>query len=169
MSRPRASAREAEQARLSPVTDRLVARLLRTRWLMRLPIPMFRRGFGWMLGQRFVMIEHLGRTSGRPRYVVVEVVSRERNLLRVASGFGTASQWYRNISANGVAFLSTGTARRVPAHARILAPAESAAVLARYAREHPSAWRHLERAMDDLAGGEAAIPVIEFTPPERKA
>jgi deazaflavin-dependent oxidoreductase (nitroreductase family) len=144
---------------------RLTAHLLETRWLMRMPIPLYRAGLGWIFGGRLVMIEHLGRVSHRPRYAVVEVVERERNAIRVASGFGTSSQWYRNLRANRVAYLSTGRARRVPAAVRLLGSEESAAVLARYAVAHPEAYATLSGAMDYVAGGEAFIPVVEFTPP----
>ena len=146
--------------------DRLAARLLKTTWLMRMPIPLYRAGLGWMLGPRLVMIEHLGRVSHEPRYVVVEVVERERNVLRVASGFGDRSQWYRNLRANGVAYLSTGRARRVRSAVRLLDRTESNAVLSRYAVAHPDAWRHLSSAIDfDAGGGDAHIPIVEFTPP----
>ena len=151
-------------ARTTPIA-RLTARLLETRWLMRMPIPLYRAGLGWIFGGRLVMIEHLGRVSHRPRYVVVEVVERERNAIRVASGFGTTSQWYRNLRANRAAYLSTGRARRVPAAARLLGADESAAVLARYAAVHPKAYATLSGAMDYAAGGEVFIPVVEFTPP----
>ncbi|UNK70037.1 nitroreductase family deazaflavin-dependent oxidoreductase [Microbacterium sp. H1-D42] len=147
--------------------DRLAAKLLETPWLVRLPIGMYRAGFGWVFGERLVMIEHLGRKSHEPRYVVVEVVERERNAIRVASGFGTKAQWYRNLKANGVAYLSTGRARRVPAKVRMLDAEESAERLKRYAAEHPEAWEHLSAAMDYAAGGEADIPIVEFTPPVR--
>lgn len=147
------------------VIDRLAAKLLETPWLVRLPIGMYRAGFGWVFGERLVMIEHLGRKSHEPRYVVVEVVERERNVIRVASGFGTKAQWYRNLRANGVAYLSTGRARRVPAAVRMLDADESARVLQSYATEHPEAWAHLSGAMDYAAGGQADIPVVEFTPP----
>lgn len=145
--------------------DRAMAKALKTPWLMRLPIPMFQAGLGWMLGDRFVMIEHQGRTSGEPRYAVVEVMGREPNVIRVASGLGTKSQWYRNLKANGVAYLSTGRARRVPAHVRLLSEEESQRALDHYAQEYPEAWKHLKSAMDYAAGGDAVIPVIEFTPP----
>lgn len=145
--------------------ERIMARLLETRWLMRLPIPVYRAGFGWIFGPRLVMIEHRGRASGEPRYVVVEVVERERNVIRVASGFGTTSQWYRNLRANGVAYLSTGRARRVPAAVRLLDADQSSAVLARYAAVHPAAYAQLSGAMDYAAGGTAFMPIVEFTPP----
>lgn len=146
-------------------TDRIIAKLLATPKLMRLPIGAYRNGFGWIFGSRLVMIEHLGRVSHEPRYVVVEVVDRERNMLRVASGFGTKAQWYRNLRANGVAFLSTGRARRVPASVRMLDADESAEQLKIYAAEHPEAWKHLSAAMDHAAGGAADIRLVEFTPP----
>ncbi len=147
--------------------DRLVARLLQTPWLTRLPIPLYRAGFGWIFGERLVMIEHLGRVSHEPRYVVVEVVERERNGIHVASGLGRRAQWYRNLRANGVAYVSTGRARRVPASVRLLDADESRWVLDRYAQKHPRAWKHLSAAMDYAAGGEARIPIVEFRPPGR--
>ena len=153
----------------SPLVDRAIARMLRTRWLMRLPIVLYRSSLGWMLGNRLVMIEHLGRVSGERRFAVVEVLSLDRNVVRVASGFGHRAQWYRNIQANGVAYISIGRFRRVKAHARLLSPEASASRLADYAREHPAAWRHLHTSMDLVQGGTADIPVIEFVPPRDPA
>jgi hypothetical protein len=42
--------------------------------LARAPIPLLRHGFGRLLGPRFLLLEHLGRHSGLPRYVALEVV-----------------------------------------------------------------------------------------------
>jgi deazaflavin-dependent oxidoreductase (nitroreductase family) len=154
----------ALRERVGPA-DRVIARLLRTRWLMRAPIPLYRAGLGWMFGQRLVMIEHRGRVSGRRRFVVVELVAVERNAVRVASGFGRHSDWYRNIRSNGVAYLSFGRFRRVRARARLLAPEESARGLAQYADARPVAGRHLHAAMSALQGREPEIPLVEFGPP----
>ena len=147
-----------------PFAVRLAQRLLKTRWLMRLPIPLYRAGFGWLLGERFVMIETRGRVSGEPRFVVVEVVRRRPRSLCVASGFGTKAQWYRNLRANGVAYLSTGRARRVPAQARLLDAEASALVLRDYERRHPVAWRVLGPVMTHLSDSDV-VPIVEFTPP----
>lgn len=147
--------------------DQWIARALRSRWIVRAPIPLFRAGLGWVFGGRLMLIEHIGRTSGEPRYVVVEVIERETNAIRVASGHGPKAQWFRNLSAHPAARLWVGRAKAVPAVARILPDEDAAAVLARYARVHPDAWEHLKAAMDVLAGGDASVPVIEFTPPPR--
>jgi deazaflavin-dependent oxidoreductase (nitroreductase family) len=149
------------------ILDRAVARLLRVRWLVRLPIPLYRASLGWIFGNRLVMIEHRGRKSGQRRFAVVEVVSFERNSVCVVSGFGAHAQWYRNIRANGVAYISVGRFRRVRAHARLLSPEQSDARLARYTLEHPVAWRHLSAAMDFAQGHRADLPIIEFVPPQR--
>ena len=140
--------------------DRVIARLLGTRWLMRLPIPMYRAGLGWLLGPRFVMIEHLGRSSGEPRYAVVEIVEREGRVVRVASGFGTRAQWYRNLRANGVA----GGVRREHVAVDLLDDVASDTVLDRYRAAHPDAWLRLKNAMGVAQGGDARIPIVEFTP-----
>lgn len=146
--------------------DRIIARILGTPRLMRIPIPLYRAGLGWLFGPRFVMIEHLGRRSGEPRFVVVEVAEREGRVLRVASGFGTKAQWYRNLRANGVAYLSTGRVRRQRVAVDLLDDEASHDALARYASAHPDAWRRLKGAMDVAQGGDARIPIVEFTPYE---
>lgn len=93
-----------------------MARVLTTRSLARAPIRLYQIGLGWGLGSRLMMLEHVGRKSGQPRYVCLEVVERPRpDLLLLASGFGTSSQWYRNLRAQPECFVSTGRLKRAPA------------------------------------------------------
>lgn len=143
--------------------DRVAARLLQTPWLTRLPIGLYRAGLGGLFGSRLVMIEHLGRSSGSRRFVVLEVLELDGDVVRVASGLGEGSQWYLNLRANGVAFVSIGWQRRVPTLVRLLDQAEGDEVLSRYATAHPDAWGRLKNAMDAAAGGEARIPIVELT------
>ena len=146
------------------MASRIFAWLLSTRWIMRLPIPMYRAGLGWLLGRRLVMVEHQGRTSGEPRYVVVEVLERTGDALWVASGFGARAQWYRNLRANGVAYLSTGRARRVRVAVTLLDEAEGRARLESYARRRPASWRMLQSALDRQPGGAGRIRIVRFSP-----
>lgn len=143
--------------------DGLIARALQNRRLMRIPVAIYRLGLGFVFGQRLVMIEHLGRSSNQRRFVVVECVERFDNTVRVASGFGRRAQWYRNLAANEVAYLSIGSRQRVPATPRLLTAAESELHLRDYALEHPTAWKHLEKAMELAAGGDPEILVVDFT------
>lgn len=143
----------------------LISRALRTRWLMRLPIPLFRLGLGWLFASRLLMIEHRGRTSGLRRFVVLECLDREPDgAVLVASGFGAEAQWYRNLRSNRVAYLTVGTVRRRRADPRILGEAESARHLQRYAIAHPEAWRHLKASMTQLACGKPDIRLIALKP-----
>ncbi|MEV0085192.1 hypothetical protein [Saccharopolyspora sp. NPDC050642] len=49
-----------------------------SRLLFRLPIHLYRWGLGWLFGSRLVLVNHVGRVTGKPRQVVLEVVSRDR-------------------------------------------------------------------------------------------
>ncbi len=131
----------------------LGARALRTRGLVRAPIVIYRAGLGFLFGRRMLMLEHIGRTSGARRYVVLEVVDRPAaGELVIVSGFGTRAQWYRNIEAESSVRVWIGLRRGAPADAVAMDAAESAAALERYQRAHPTAWKNL-RAMIERATG----------------
>lgn len=143
--------------------DAMIARALGNRRLMRVPIAFYRLGLGFVFGRRLVMIEHLGRVSDRRRFVVVECVERFDTVVRVASGFGRRAEWYRNLAANEVAYVSTGMRRRIPATPRLLTAAESDLHLRDYAARHPAAWRHLHKAMGLAVGHDPEILLVDFT------
>ena len=46
---------------------RALAALLRVRWLVRAPVWLYRARLGILVGDRLLMLEHLGRRSGRRR------------------------------------------------------------------------------------------------------
>lgn len=56
------------------------SRLVRTRprglvkRLLRLPALLYERDLGWLLGHRFLLLTHRGRTSGRTYRTVLEVL-----------------------------------------------------------------------------------------------
>lgn len=100
--------------RLASEADRVVRRI--PRWLARAPIPLFRRGYGWLLGPR-VLLEHRGRRTGRARYAVLEVVGREPGALYVVSGYGRHAQWFRNVRVAPRVRVWTGALRAAPARA----------------------------------------------------
>ena len=69
------------------------------RWLMRFPIWLYRAHVGGLLGNRFLMLTHVGRKSGLLRQVVIEVVSHDAraDTYVVASAWGEKSDWFLNI------------------------------------------------------------------------
>lgn len=148
-----------------PVTDRLFARLLQDRRFVRAPIPMYRHRFGWLFGERMLMLQHTGRNTGEPRFVCLEVVARPApNRIVVVSGFGERAQWYRNLQADPVCRVSIGRRRDVPAHARMMTDEESADALEHYQQAHPVAWKRLRGAIEEAVGAPVAtLPMVELT------
>ena len=131
----------------------LAGRALRTRWLVRAPILLYRNGFGFLFGQRMLLLEHRGRRSGLARHVVLEVVEHPHpDTYVVVSGFGDASQWYRNLVAEPRVRISVGRRRDVPAFARLLPPDTAEVTLAHYAERHPKVWHRLSHTLHTALG-----------------
>jgi deazaflavin-dependent oxidoreductase (nitroreductase family) len=72
------------------------------RIIAREPIGFDRVRFGWVFGGRFLMLTHIGRVTGKPRNVALEVVRNDAksNTFYVASGWGEKSDWLLNIQKN---------------------------------------------------------------------
>jgi deazaflavin-dependent oxidoreductase (nitroreductase family) len=118
-----------------------------SRRLARAPIPVFRAGLGGVFGGVLVMVEHRGRTSGLLRYVVLETVVAEPGAVVVPSGYGSSSQWFRNVQADPRVRLWRGHTAGVRALAHVLPAAEARDLLERYRREHPLRGRLVARAL----------------------
>jgi deazaflavin-dependent oxidoreductase (nitroreductase family) len=152
----------------------------RTGWrrrLARAPIALYRWRLGGLLGSRFLLLTHTGRTSGRPRQAVLEIAGRDRTTgaYHVASGFGPESQWYRNVRDTPDVTIQVGR-RSTDAVARPMTPEESGRAMATYARRHPRTARRLMGACgietdgtaEDYARvGHEFIPFVEVTPVRR--
>ena len=136
------------------MTESLGAQLFRIRWLMRLPIGLFRAGLGFLFGTRLMLLEHVGRKSGEARFVVLEVLTRPNSdELVLASGFGRRAQWFQNLEANPHCHVSMGFRRRVAAVATVLESDKAAEVLARYQEAHPGLWEKLDASMREVQAG----------------
>ena len=143
------------------------------RLAFRLPIHLYRAHLGWLLGGRFVLLTHTGRSSGRRREVVLEVVSRDRATgeVWVASGFGPRADWYRNVLAHPEVRFQVGRRSRA-GRAHPLPTEDGAALMARYAGAHPRAARALCRFMGFEVDGSAEdfhevgrhIPFVRLAP-----
>lgn len=150
---------------MSPWLDSVAARLLQTRWLVRAPIWLYRRGLGRLVGTRILMLEHTGRLSGLPRYVCLEVVERPApDAIVIVSGFGSRSQWYQNLRAQPECKVSIGRRQAVPATARMMSDEKARAALGRYQSVHPKAWKRLRGAIEKVDGHAVdGLPMVELT------
>jgi deazaflavin-dependent oxidoreductase (nitroreductase family) len=103
------------------------------RRLLRMPTLLYRGNLGWLLGERFLMLTHVGRRSRRRYRTVLEVVARlpVSDELVVLAGFGRAADWLRNAEAGGAREVTVGR-RRFPPTVRVLAEDGATQVLASY-------------------------------------
>ena len=143
------------------------------RWLLRVPITLYRLGLGGLLGGRFLLINHVGRKSGQMRQTVVEVAGHDRDsdTYYVASGWGYKSNWYRNLLAHPDVSIQVGR-RKLSVHAENLRPEAGAQVLEAYRKHHPFAAGELGGFMgldigkasdDELAAiVRDSLPIIAF-------
>ncbi|HTZ16009.1 MAG TPA: nitroreductase family deazaflavin-dependent oxidoreductase [Mycobacterium sp.] len=144
------------------------ARILRYRPLMRAPIWVFKARAGAVLGPRLLMLEHIGRTSGVRRYVILEVVGHPApDSYVVASGFGEKAQWFRNIKANPRVRVYAGSRAPMPATARIMTPQEADRALSAYASRHPRAWARFKPVLERTLGSpitetDSPLPIVEL-------
>jgi len=138
-----------------------------SRLLFRAPIWLYRARLGFLLGGRFLMLEHTGRKSGRTRYTVLEVVrcDRQAGTYVVASGWGERSDWFRNVMKTPEVTVSSGFRRR-PARAIRLSQELAEHELCDYAGRHPAAFRALSRMMlgdaaeADCRAAAQVVPVV---------
>lgn len=144
------------------------------RWFLRAPLWLYELHLGWLLGQRFLRLTHVGRKSGLPRQTVLEVVNRDpaEGTYTVASGWGETSDWLRNVQKTPEVRVSVGR-RSFDARAERLSREDGVRALHSYARRHPGAFRALAKAMmgEPLSGTEEdcrkvakSVPVVALRP-----
>ncbi|MUL46547.1 nitroreductase family deazaflavin-dependent oxidoreductase [Mycobacterium sp. CBMA293] len=142
--------------------------LLRSRRFTRAPIWIYRARAGAVFGSRLLMLEHVGRTSGARRYVVLEVIDHSApDSYVVASGFGDKAQWFRNIQANPRVRVYAGSRRPATATARVLDQADADSVLGTYIGRHPRAWARFKTVLEQTLGTEISatdtpLPLVEL-------
>ena len=144
------------------------------RIIMRFPILFYRLNLGWLLGKRFLLLEHRGRKSGIIRKAVIEVVDHDvqKGSYIVAAAWGNQSDWYKNIEAEPNVNVGVGI-QRFPAFAKTLSAEDAAQHLNAYATEHPFAFRQLGSLLIGTKSHDTvqviksfieAIPFVEFVP-----
>lgn len=120
------------------------------------------------------MLTHIGRKSGVKRRTVLEVVRTDdaRGMFLVCSGWGEGSQWFRNILAEPLVWVTAGS-RTSPCRARRLTPEEAGHEIRDYAARYPRTIRGFSRFLlgtkfsgsdENFAALSNALPVVELSP-----
>lgn len=119
------------------------------RWAFRAPIGLYRAGLGWLFGGSLVLINHIGRTSGKPYQSLVELIERDRQTgsVTVVAGYGERTQWYQNLRAHPETTIQVGNTR-IAVRAAFVSPVVGGDLLVRAARKRGQLlMRGLCRAM----------------------
>ncbi len=99
----------------------------------RIPVYFYRFRLGWLLGGRFVLINHVGRKTGKTHQAVVEVVERDpvTDSVTVVAGYGQQTQWYRNLRAHPDTMIQIGS-HPYSVTAEFITPEEGEEIMVRY-------------------------------------
>ncbi len=140
--------------------------------LFRMPIYLYKAHLGWLLRDRFLLLNHVGRKTGLPREAVVEVVRHDPATgdYYICAGFGESSQWYQNLMALPDVGIQVGT-KEMQVRAERITADEGAAEMLDYAGRHPGAAKKLAGFMGFPADGSEqsyreagqALPFLRLT------
>ncbi len=139
------------------ITPRKPAGFLK--WAYKLPNLLYRWQLGWVLGDRFLMVTHVGRKTSRIRQTVLEVVDHnpETHEYIVVAAYGRQSDWYQNIQAQPALSVQIGRDHYTPQQ-RDLSPEETLNLLRAYLQpSHSRAFRQFMRMLYGYDGTEAAL------------
>ena len=83
---------------------------------MRVPRPLYHRGWGWMLDHTFLLIAHQGRKTGRRRETVAMALAYDPDTREavVFSAWGPNTEWIRNLRAHPALQIQIGRETYVP-------------------------------------------------------
>ena len=145
-----------------------------SRIAFRVPIYLYRLRFGWLFGDRLLLLNHVGRISGKPRQTILEVVTHDHadDSFVVASGWGPSAAWFRNLLHAPDVSVQVG--RHVKAVTAVpLQEEEGSEIFAEYAMRHRMVAKYLlPRLMGFSVDGSAAdfravgrrMPFVRFVP-----
>ncbi len=126
--------------------------------VLRAPLQLYRRGWGWLLGRTFVLLVHVGRKTGTARETVAMVLRDEaaRHEVVVCSAWGPDADWILNLRAGPAREVRIGRQSFRPEH-RFLTDDEALAVIGEFRRRHPWRFRLISAVLGwgDLGADEA--------------
>jgi deazaflavin-dependent oxidoreductase (nitroreductase family) len=105
-----------------------------------MPLFLYRHGRGHLLGRTFLLLEHVGRRTGKTYAITAMVLSYDEATGEaiIFSGWGTDADWVRNLKAHPAVRVQIGRRSFVPEQ-RFLTDDEAFEVADAFIRRHP--WR----------------------------
>jgi deazaflavin-dependent oxidoreductase (nitroreductase family) len=134
---------------------------------MRVPRPLYRHGWGRLLGHAFLLIAHQGRKSGKRRETVAMALTYDPDTREVVvcSAWGPDTEWIRNLRAHPALEIQIGRDSYVPEQ-RFLSEDEAVAVGTAFRQRHPRRLRLLATILGwgDLGSDDAVREFVRTRP-----
>jgi deazaflavin-dependent oxidoreductase (nitroreductase family) len=135
--------------------------------VFRLPLWLYRRGWGWMLGRTFVMFVHVGRRTGDGHEAVAMVLddNKSNGEVVICSAWGPDADWLRNLHAGPAREVHIAGDCFVPDH-RLLGEDEAFTVATSFRRRHPRRLQLISTVLGwgDLGDDEAVRGFVHTHP-----
>ena len=140
--------------------------------VFRVPLPLYRAGWGWLLGRTFLLLVHAGRTTGQPHAMTAMVLRYDAATHEavICSAWGVDADWLRNIRARPALQVQMGRESFTPTQ-RFLSEDESFAVTLEFCLRHPARLGVVRRVLGWDLRTEATIrefvhqrPFVGFRP-----
>jgi deazaflavin-dependent oxidoreductase (nitroreductase family) len=135
--------------------------------VFRLPLPLYRRGWGGLLGHTFLLLVHAGRKTGKLHFTTAMVLRYDPGTHEAAicSAWGQDTDWIRNIRVRPAVRVQIGSESFTPQQ-RFLSEEESLAVVAGFRSEHPGRLRLVTTVLGwgDLRSDAAARDFVRTRP-----
>jgi deazaflavin-dependent oxidoreductase (nitroreductase family) len=135
--------------------------------VFRLPLLLYRQGWGWLLGDTFLLLVHEGRQTGKRYSTIAMVLKYEPHTHEavICSAWGNDADWVRNIRARPALQVQIGRQSFTPQQ-RFFSRDESLAVVAEFRHRHPQRSRLLASVLGwgDLGSDAAARDFVSTRP-----
>jgi deazaflavin-dependent oxidoreductase (nitroreductase family) len=135
--------------------------------VFRLPLPLYRWGWGRLVGDTFLLLVHAGRKTGKLHSTVAMALryDPETHEAVICSVWGPNTDWVRNIRVRPALQVQIGRESFTPEQ-RFLSEEESFAVAVEFRRRHPWRLRLITRVLgwDDLRSDTAVRDFVRSRP-----
>jgi len=136
------------------------------KWFFKIPILQYKLGMGWMVGKYVLLLTTTGCKSGKPRYTPLEYLyDEEKDVYRIAAGWGGHTDWYRNLRKNPNVSVQVG-GRKFNTIAEPASDEEVAEYMMTVSQRHPRMDRVWNRWSDKPVNGtfESYVYAANFFP-----
>ena len=140
--------------------------------VFRVPLPLYRTGWGWLLGRTFLLLVHAGRKTGQPHAMTAMVLRYDAvtHEAVICSGWGPTADWIRNIQAGPALEVQIGRESFTPQQ-RFLSEDESFDVCLEFCLRHPARLQVMRGVLGWDLRSDAAVrefvqthPFVAFRP-----